>query len=1063
MKRLFISLICVCILAVAFTTVAFAADISKATVSIAEPVLGEKPSTTATLPETASSYVKSVEWKGNFDENGCFKAGEMYEVHVDLGVKKGLDKIFVGNFKDYTVNGYPSGKLSYVLNTKNVKMECILPYVLDESGNKIMYDQLHAAKCEVTWPEVGEKPNTTGICSTPYTKPEVKVEWKGELDVNGCFKAGVNYSAYVTVEMDLSQGNRFFVFADSTFTINGGKTYFYKYNDYKNPRPATSVTFYATFAKLKEPIASEEAITSVDAFPIYVEYEKAPSLSKDEPDSSGKGSVAIDKTAYYATVEYDKPIADELYSWFTTTVTYHAKGNYSFASTVKINEKDKNTGAVMLSFDKKTIVAKFYNFVDIPEDRKEELAKITPEMEEYLLNHMYLGKYDTYVAKGKIICPPEANIANIYKYPVIERCPISKGLEDGDVIYIKDLDFSDEIPGVLGKWYRIGDGFIPAACVEITEHVNYFEGAPGTSKETPFKFAGGDGSFENPYLIENAEQLNAMRKAPSKHYKLIADIDLSSWGNWVPIGGTPAYGTLGGDINEAHYGGRAFTGSLDGNGHVISGMTIKIDSKELYMAETGNFRYYGLFGRLYTGEASIKNLGMINYTIDIKYNTLPAMFDMYVGSIAGDSTGSYLDNCYSAGGRINIDLGTVEKGYGNGIHHILVGGLIGEHTGDIYRCYNTSNITVNTKNTIHSEPHAGGIAGACIGGSQIRECYNTGDITVGFVHGESWTNSYAAGIVSNAYMYNIPGIYGYENTSTNSFYDCYNTGDITANAVSGIVCYSGWDVYAYRCYNTGKLTGDSQSNLGTDLIVSHVVGRFAKIYTEANPNKYVVGCATEGSTNVSGDAWQKNSALGRPTLKWNPDEKVAKTSVTQNAEVVVENVGTFTDVKTSDWFAESVQWAVDKKVTAGTTSTTFSPDDTCTRAQIITFMFRANGSPKQTGTNPFTDVKPTDYYYESSIWAYNKGMVSGTTFDPHTPCTRGDTVIYLWKNAGSPFVVWTTQFKDAHEIQGTALISAVSWAFKNGITSGTSFNTFSPENICTRAQIVTFLYRAVNL
>jgi|GEM_PF-2575986 len=92
MKRLFISLICVCILAVAFTTVAFAADISKATVSIAEPVLGEKPSTTATLPETASSYVKSVEWKGNFDENGCFKAGEMYEVHVDLGVKKDLTK-----------------------------------------------------------------------------------------------------------------------------------------------------------------------------------------------------------------------------------------------------------------------------------------------------------------------------------------------------------------------------------------------------------------------------------------------------------------------------------------------------------------------------------------------------------------------------------------------------------------------------------------------------------------------------------------------------------------------------------------------------------------------------------------------------------------------------------------------------------------------------------------------------------------------------------------------------------------------------------------------------------
>lgn len=1059
MKKLFTFFFCICLIAVVFTTAAFAADISKATVTIAEPVIGEKPATTATVPETASSYVKSVEWKGNFDENGCFKAGEMYEVHIDLGVKKGLDKIFVGNFKDYTVNGYPSGNLSYVLNTKNVKMECILPYVLDENGNKIMYDQLHNAKCKITAPEVGAKPITTGTCVTPYTKSEVKVEWKGELDVNGCFKAGVNYYAYVTVEMDLSQGNRFFVFDENTFTINGYKSYFYKYNDYTNPRPATSVTFYVICEKLKEPVVSEEVIFSVDNFPIYVEYEKAPSLSKDGPDSSGNGGIAVDKDRYYATVEYDKPVADEIYGWFTTTVTYHAKDGYSFASTVTINEKDKNTGAVMISFDKKTISAKFYNFIGIPKGREAEFTKITPAMEEYLLNHMYKGKYDTYVAIGKIVCPPEVYIANIYEYPFIERYSTSSEIEEGKYVYIKDLDFSDELPGVLGKWYRVGDGFIPAALVEITEYVNYFEGAPAELKESPFKFAGGDGSLENPYLIENAEQLNAMRKAPSKHYKLIADIDLSNWGNWVPIGGTPAYGVLGGDINEAHYGGSAFTGSLDGNGHVISGMTIKINSEELYMAETGNFRYYGLFGRIYTGESSIKNLGMINYTIDIKYDTLPAMFDMYVGSIAGDSTGSYLDNCYSAGGTINIDLGTVEKGYGNGIHHILVGGLIGEQTGDIYRCYNTSNITVNTKNTIHSEPHAGGIAGACIGGSQVRECYNTGDITVGFVHGESWTNSYASGIVSNAYMYSVPGIYGYENTSTNSFYDCYNTGNITANAVSGIVCYSGWDVYAYRCYNAGKLTGDTQSNLG-DLIVSPVVGKFAKIYTEANPNKYVVGCATDGSTNVSGDAWQKNAALGRPTLKWNPDEKIAKTSVTQSAETVVKNVGTFTDVKTNNWFAESVQWAVDKKVTAGTTATTFSPDDTCTRAQIITFMFRANGSPKQTGENPFTDVKTTDYYYESSIWAYNKGMVSGTEFAPNTPCTRGDTVIYLWKNVDSPFVVWTTQFKD---VSGNDLNTAVAWAFKNEITSGTSFNTFSPDNICTRAQIVTFLYRAVNL
>ena len=125
MKKFVTILFCICFFTVLLTTATFAANISKATVTIEEPKLGEKPATTASLPETASSYIKSIEWKGNFDENGCFKAGEMYEVHVDLGVKKGVDKIFVGNFKDYTVNGYPSGKLSYVLNTKNVNFVLI--------------------------------------------------------------------------------------------------------------------------------------------------------------------------------------------------------------------------------------------------------------------------------------------------------------------------------------------------------------------------------------------------------------------------------------------------------------------------------------------------------------------------------------------------------------------------------------------------------------------------------------------------------------------------------------------------------------------------------------------------------------------------------------------------------------------------------------------------------------------------------------------------------------------------------------------------------------------------
>ena len=170
-------------------------------------------------------------------------------------------------------------------------------------------------------------------------------------------------------------------------------------------------------------------------------------------------------------------------------------------------------------------------------------------------------------------------------------------------------------------------------------------------------------------------------------------------------------------------------------------------------------------------------------------------------------------------------------------------------------------------------------------------------------------------------------------------------------------------------------------------------------------------------------------------------------------------VGTFTDVKPSDWFAAAVSWAVEKNITAGTTATTFSPNDTCTRAQILTFLWRAVGSPKQTGDNPFSDVKSDDYFYDAALWAHEKGMVSGKTFEGSTPCTRASTVTYLWKNAGSPKASSSTAFIDVSVNADYA--KAVAWAVANSVTSGTSDTTFSPDDTCTRGQIVTFLNRAI--
>lgn len=167
----------------------------------------------------------------------------------------------------------------------------------------------------------------------------------------------------------------------------------------------------------------------------------------------------------------------------------------------------------------------------------------------------------------------------------------------------------------------------------------------------------------------------------------------------------------------------------------------------------------------------------------------------------------------------------------------------------------------------------------------------------------------------------------------------------------------------------------------------------------------------------------------------------------------------FADVKAGAYYENAVKWAVDKKITTGTSSTTFSPDDTCTRAQIITFLWRAVGSPKAASNNPFADVKETDYYYNAAVWASEKGMVTGKIFAADTPCTRASTVTYMWQNAGAPQTKVSNKFGDVSASADCA--QAVAWAIENGVTSGTSDTTFSPKTICSRGQIVTFLNRAL--
>ena len=169
----------------------------------------------------------------------------------------------------------------------------------------------------------------------------------------------------------------------------------------------------------------------------------------------------------------------------------------------------------------------------------------------------------------------------------------------------------------------------------------------------------------------------------------------------------------------------------------------------------------------------------------------------------------------------------------------------------------------------------------------------------------------------------------------------------------------------------------------------------------------------------------------------------------------------FTDVPQGAYYKYAVDWAVENNITSGVSATAFSPDETCTRAQAVTFLWRANRQPNATGSNSFADVADNTYYNEAVQWAATNDITSGTspdTFEPDAPVTRAQVVTFLYRDADNPSASGSTSFADVPT--DAYYRDAVRWAVTQGITAGTSATAFSPDEICTRAQIVTFLYRA---
>ena len=188
--------------------------------------------------------------------------------------------------------------------------------------------------------------------------------------------------------------------------------------------------------------------------------------------------------------------------------------------------------------------------------------------------------------------------------------------------------------------------------------------------------------------------------------------------------------------------------------------------------------------------------------------------------------------------------------------------------------------------------------------------------------------------------------------------------------------------------------------------------------------------------------------------------------VTVKATFAKDSSNSFSDVAEGDYFYDAVKWAVENGVTNGTGGTAFSPDMPCTRAQIVTFLWRAAGSPTpRSGVNPFTDVSYGAYYYSAVLWAVENGITKGTTdttFSPDAVCSRGESVTFIYRdiqrNGGGFTGAWMfhVPFTDVPDWA----FEAVAWCYMTGITKGTGETTFSANADCTRGQIVTLLYRA---
>ena len=580
---------------------------------------------------------------------------------------------------------------------------------------------------------------------------------------------------------------------------------------------------------------------------------------------------------------------------------------------------------------------------------------------------------------------------------------------------------------------------------------------------------------------------------------LDADLDLTDVA-WTPIGSVfAADGTL------LHY----FSGKFYGNGHTIS----NLDFSENY----GKTEYpsFGFFSEVYGAEIS-------GLTIQGNLDVSNAGY-VYFGTVAGVAGGSKIFDCVSDVSFTDTDKyingtvalcgyaieSTIEYCQNKGNFSITkdttrfwMGGIVGlAQNSTVQYCANTGDMTSWT-------PHTGGIVGELYQDSKIINCYSTGKIvplgngttnfggiagTVGA--GTEIKHCYFAGEV-DVYQYNtattpytrLGGIVGGVSSDAPVFENNYfvETENVTA-------CFKYQNAGTEKTLDFMKTEdffneitaagGNYRFNPnGTPLLpapkytVSFVVtpAELANVVIKVNGQEVANPVDLEAGTytvEVSAD----NCAVFNSNITITADtathtQTIAMTYLPSDYTMFIGAIAAFlkevetspfSDVSTSAYYYEAVKWAQEKGITGGIGNGLFGPNQPCTRAQVVTFLWRAAGSPApMLNKNPFTDVHTSDYYYDAVLWAVQNGITNGTsakTFSPDATVTRAQVVTFLWRANDQP-AAGNSGFLDVSS--NAYYARAVDWAFANGITTGVDYGAFGPDTACTRAQIVTFLYRA---